>query len=545
VRIVVERAVAVPMRDGVALATDIYRPDGRRCPALLSRTPYGTDLPPLARPAHGMSLVDAGYAVVLQDVRGRGRSEGTFAPFAQEPDDGEDTLAWLCEQPWCDGRIGLLGSSYSGQLQWSLAARRPPGLAAIAPHVADPDVRRWFWRGGALEWGFALWWTLQAHVVPAALRARAGADAAMDLLDRVEELYAGGPDALPAVVHELAPSLRAWTAPRCDDEDAGAPFAEPRASATPALVLAGWHDIFLDGALASFAAAGEAGAPRRLLIGPWSHTVLTGAYPERDYGVRSGMDAADVTGRMRSWFDRWLRDGGEHAGGAEHDGEAPVRYFLMGADAWRDADRWPPAARDERWFLDAGALRTAPPAVAGTRGFAVEPADPVPTQGGQTLMAGTYAARRAGPWDQRRLHDRDDVVTFLSEPLQRPLDVIGTVRLSAFVSSTAREIDVTGKLVDVDPGGRAEHVVDGVRRLSATAGPAGLPALAPGEIREVVIDVGTTATRFRRGHRIGVEIAGSNFPRFDLCPRNGRARTEVHHGPAHPSHLLLPVHRHD
>lgn len=545
-KLIVDRGVPVPMRDGTTLATDVYRRVGHHGPALLSRTPYGADLPPLGRPVHGLRLVEAGYALVLQDVRGRGRSGGTFSPFAQELGDSEDTLAWLVAQGWSDGRVGMLGSSYLGQLQWGLAARAPRGLRAIAPHVAGPDVRRWFWRGGALEWGFALWWTLQAHALPEAHRRAAARRpgpqpaAVVELLDALDSLYAGGPERLPAEIHELVPAARSWMTPGPPADTATMPAVDVRAVSTPTLVVTGWHDIFLSQALAAHVAAAEAGTPSRLVVGPWSHTVWGGAYPDRDYGLSAAMDAEDVTGHHQRWFDRWLRD-------EARDDDAPVRYFLLGADAWCDASRWPVPTTEERWYLHAprdgrgGLLHRAPPASGDRSGWRVDPRDPVPTRGGQTLMAGTYVARDAGPWDQRSVHGRPDVLTFATEPLDRPVDVLGAVRLEAVVTSSSPDVDVTCKLVDVHPDGRVEHLVDGIRRLSSSAGPDGLPALAPGERRRVGVEVGATAARFRAGHRIGIEIGGTNFPRFDLCPRSGEARTELHHDAEPAPHLVLPV----
>lgn len=517
---IAERGVAVPMRDGVALAADVYRPGGGRVPALLQRTPYGTDLPPLGRPANALRLVDAGYAVVIQDVRGRGRSGGRFAPFVQEAADGADTVAWLSAQDWWNGRLGMFGSSYSGYLQWALAERLPDGVHAIAPHVAGPDPRAWFGRDGAREWGFGLWWALAAHGTAEAARRGDGRAAAevWGVLDRLEDAYRRGVGELPAVLDGLVPYARDWI-----EDPRRAPGAVAiDGLAVPTLLIAGWHDIFLEQTLAAYRAGVGGGVPTRLVIGPWSHTVWSGQFPQREYGRYASMEAEDVTRHHLQWFDRWLRGEGEQGEG--------VRFFLIGPDRWEESRSWPPAGvRECRWSLSAADGRLAlGPSARPPEPFSLDlrhdPGNPVPTMAGQTLMAGTYAARRAGPWDLSGLLTRDDVVAFASEPLTAAVEIVGTVRFEATVTAPGGG-DLACSLLDLGPCGKAMHVVDGIRRLDGGATSAA-----------VSVTLGTSAYRVESGHQLVLTVARSNFPRFDLNP--GR-RVGLVGGPS--TALILPT----
>jgi len=515
----VERGVPVPMRDGVNLIADVYRPADDRAPALLQRTPYGADLPPICRPANGLRLVDSGYAVVVQDVRGRGRSEGRFDPFVQEAADGEDTVAWLRGQAWWDGGLGMLGSSYSGYLQWSLAERMPKEVRAIAPHVAGPDPAAWFGRNGAHEWGFGLWWSLAAHAIAEAARDEDGGRAEDEVwatLNSLDGAYRRGPDDLPDVIDRIVRYARGWL--QTPQSVPGAVSLEELN--VPSLLIGGWHDIFLEQTLAAFRTHVRAGAPARLVVGPWSHTVWTGQFPQRDYGRFAAMEAEDITRHHLDWFDRWIRDEGEE--------QAPVRFFMMGTDAWEDAAGWPPpGVREDRWRLawdGAGVLNSA----AGESHLCEVPldaADPVPTLAGQTLMAGTYAARRAGPWDVGELLDRTDVICFATEPLQRALEIVGTVRLEVLVAAPHGG-DLACALLDLGPDGEAMHVLDGILRIDAVA-----------HERMVGVTLGTTAIRVEPLHRLVLTVARSNFPRFDL---NEAGPVVLHLEDDRASNLVLP-----
>lgn len=558
-RIIVEKDVMVAMRDGVRLATDVYRPEGATdAPALLQRTPYDKELSVFRNyTLELMQAVRAGYAVAVQDVRGRYASEGSFDPFAQDGHDGADTVAWLRSQPWCSGAVGMIGASYYGATQWSAAAAAGDALGALAPGWTGADFHDgWAYQGGAFQLGFVLHWVLAFMA--------AGAPGAADrfgelvaAVDGHEAAYAATPLLEAELPGELAPYYRAWLEHPSRDAhwEALAPADRWQRVTAPALLVGGWYDLFLGGTLASWAAlrreGGTAAARRpRMVIGPWAHGNVSGAFPDRAYGLLSHHLATDPTGLHLRWFDRHLRgiDNGI-------DDEPPVRIFVMGADEWRDAEDWPlPGTRPTPFYLRSGGeLSTEAPADEPEDVYTYDPRDPVPTLGGATFLPGLAVSANAGPRDQAPLSARADVLTYVTAPLERDLEVIGPVEVVLFASSSARDTDFTAKLVDVHPDGRAELLTDGILRARYRSSLAAPEPLEPGATYELRIDLVATANVFRAGHRIRLDVSSSNFPRFDRNTNTGGAiaheRLEdavtavnrVHHDAARPSHLVLPL----
>ncbi|MEU8635341.1 CocE/NonD family hydrolase [Amycolatopsis sp. NPDC048633] len=560
----VEVDVPVPMRDGVALATNVWLPDGPGpFSALLIRTPYGKDDAGLygnPKLPDVFALVEAGYAVVAQDVRGTSRSPGTFVPHAHEGPDGLDTLTWLAAQPWCDGAVGMWGGSYMGFAQWQVAPHDVPALRAIAPVMssADPYGAPWRSPGGALSQDAVLTWgTLSALRT---LRRDNGdpADAAA--------LLAGLAD--PRLLHEPLPladrgpvtrSLP-WLGevlghPERDGfwQDVAAIDHGDRIT-VPALHIGGWYDVFIGETVRSYTMmrrhGGSAAARdgQRLLIGPWSHPDGTdlGTYPDRSFGLAGSIKAAGVTEAHLRFFDRWVR-------GRPDPGDTDrVRLFVMGVDQWRDEPDWPlPDTRYVDYFLTGDVLtRDAPPAEA-TDTFRYDPRDPVPSLGGTVLAAASGAY--PGPADQTAVETREDVLCFTTAVLGRPVEVTGHVTLVLHVSSSTPDTDFTGKLVDVHPDGRAILLCEGIQRVRYRESLTEPTLLAPGTLAELTLDLGVTANVFLPGHRIRLEVSSSNFPRYDRNTNTGGtiaadgeddlvvAVNHVHHGPAHPSRLILPL----
>ncbi|MFI9553619.1 CocE/NonD family hydrolase [Nonomuraea endophytica] len=507
-------------RDGVELATTVRLPrTGARHPVLLVRTPYGRD----TVPGPGLRLdverlVEAGYAVVVQDVRGTGESDGEFRVFTGEAEDGHDAVRWAATQPWSDGNVGMFGDSYLGLTQLLAAQERPEGLRAIAPSLTPGSYREIVYEGEVVTLNKILTVCAMTFALDE-LRRRIRSGTAEPVAEAEYLAGLGFPDRFPQRMRELAERLPLSDQPLLNDlmpgyaawmehPDPGAAvwrggtFDYPRIE-VPALVSTGWHDFFRDAAIRHFQ---RLGGSSRLIVGPWTHISHGRDIFGRDYGPAASQEAIDWTGLHLAWFDHWLR-------GSPLDGPA-VRYFVMGADEWRDSPRWPVAARRVPYHLGQGGVLSTTPSH-GTWEFAADPGDPVPTAGGAVMDFTGF-----GPLDQRPLDGRADVLRFASAPLVGDMEVTGRAELVVRMSTTAPTADVTGKLVDVHPDGRAELLTDAVTR--AVGG-------------EVVVDLGWISTVFRAGHRIRVDVAGSNFPKYARNPDKGM--TTIHS----PSYVMLPI----
>ena len=558
------------MRDGVELAADVYRLDRPEpSPALVQRTPYDRSISAFSNlPADVLRLVRDGFAVVIQDTRGRYGSGGSFTPFAAEAEDGADTVAWAAAQPWSTGKVAMFGQSYVGLTQWLAAAEAGDRVSAFTPAFTSPDTHGWLYRGGAFELGFALLWTLM-FLAPADVLRRGTGDAVLaevlDAADSAAELYRHMPLADVPAVAGAAPWYADWLArPGLDEAWSAVSAGERYGDVTaPALVVGGWHDLFLPGTLASYVGMrGQGGSPEardgtRLVVGPWAHGVPGGAFVERSFGVRSSTDGVDLTGMLSGWLGGRLGIG-EPAPGPR------VLLFVMGPDVWREEEDWPlPDTAFTRWYLHSGGrantasghgmLSPEPPGDEPDDSFLYDPRDPVPTVGGATFLPGVWLGANAGPRDQSAVEQREDVLCYTSEPLPRPLEVTGPLRLVLYASSSAPDTDFTGKLVDVAPDGGAELVADGILRGRYRDSRDAPRLREPDELVELEIDLGATAYVFPAGHRIRLDVSSSNFPRFDRNTNTGGsiaaesiedalpARNRVHHRRAHPSHVVLPV----
>jgi putative CocE/NonD family hydrolase len=571
----VEKDVMVAMRDGVELATDAWIPAVTPAPVLLVRLPYGKDLPQLL--AYGLvpnvfALVEAGYAVVYQDCRGTFRSGGEFVPMLNEPADGADTVAWLLDQPWCDGNIGSYGPSYLGFVQWASVSAGAP-VKAIAPAVTTTDyyTAPWYSEGGATSWHTVQSWTTQMAMIETLRQlGRGGGDP--QLLGELLAMMADPQphlEALPPTQQPAVEKVWPWWSellshPARDAWWQGLSVLDRAEQVTvPALHIGGWFDIFVANTARSFtelrARAGtqQAREGQRLIIGPWDHLNATGIYPDRRFGLTADAITQDLTGEHVRFFDRWLRDRS-----GVLDGSAPVKIFVMGIDQWREEQDWPlPGTSYVPYYLHSsgransaagdGELSTQAPEHAAADTFLYDPQRPVPTLGGRVMLPST--ANAAGPVDQRPAEARDDVLCFTSPVLTEPLEVTGHVSLTLYVTSSARDTDFTGKLVDVFPDGRAIFLTDGIIRARYRKSLAEPEPLTPGEPCQLRLDLSVTSNVFLPGHRIRLEVSSSNFPRFDRNTNTGGiigsepadqatvAVNRVLHGPGHPSQLILPV----
>jgi putative CocE/NonD family hydrolase len=571
--VIVDRDVWIPMRDGVRLQADVWRPaEEGAYPILLQRTPYNrADSFAVVYNAgiEPLRAVNEGFVVVIQDTRGRFGSEGTFVPFFTEADDGFDTIEWLAAQPYSNGRVGMYGASYYAATQLLAATKNPPALRAIAPQQTASDYHdNWIYQGGAMQLGFALYWAL--GLAGAEVQRRRATGENVDALAAALQPFSDDPwsafltrplrglDALS----ELVPAWDDWLAhPRKDEYWSAISISEHFATIDlPALHMGGWFDLLLPGTLANYRGLSSRpdAAEQRLIIGPWAHAVAYDALGEVDYGGAASAAALDLTRIQLDWFSGFLKPD------AAPTAVAPVRVFMMGANEWRDETAWPPArARARRLYLGTssakdddfvGTLGVEPaagdlaPAV-----FSFDPADPVPTVGGATLLPGMYVGLHAGQRDQRAVEARADVPSYTTVPLADDLEICGPVSVTLWATTDALDTDWTAKLVDVYPDGRALNICDGIIRARYAHGTEREELLAPGVPTEFRIDLGATAITIFAGHSLRLEVSSSNFPRFDVNPNHGGdiasatdadlvvARQHVFHGAAHPSYLELSV----
>jgi putative CocE/NonD family hydrolase len=566
--ITIDVDVPATMRDGTVLRTNVYRPTGAgRWPVLLDRTADPKDGP-------GIGVLDPeqtarrGYVVIVQNVRGRFKSEGEWYPLQNEAEDGFDTIAWAAGLPYADGQVGMVGWSYDGFTQWSAATQRPAALKAMVPFMAPADCLDGVaFRGGAFELGLLAAYELAMGFDVLVRRHRdepAALEEAVRALNlEVEDLGTLGYRSLPLAQfaplrrHDLGRAFFSYVAAPLDR---AASIWEPRIFVgkhdrirIPTFNVGGWYDLFPGGTLANFQAMRAQGTPSKLIIGPWTHSTRNGpVVGELDFGVGSQLPAIDRGTGFRDlqvrWFDHWLKgmDTGMMA-------EPPINLFVMGANVWRDEEEWPLArAVSTCYYLrESGRLSAAaPPAAEPPDRYQYDPADPVPTVGGPHGGAVGYPA---GPVDQRPIESRADVLVYTTLPLDRDTEVTGPIWVHLWATSSAPDTDFVARLVDVYPDGRSINLTDGIVRARYRDSPMGGPAslIEPGRLYEYAIDLWATSNVFKAGHRIGLQVTSSCFPRWDRNPNTGLAfgadaelrvaHQEILHDQAHPSHVRLPL----
>lgn len=503
----------VPMGDGTLLATDVYLPSSSddSWPVLLIRTPYGR--------GENESLFDFSedYALVIQDVRGRYDSEGDYHPFVDdgwgEKQDGYDTVAWILDQPWCNGKIGTYGASADGITQELLAGSAPPGLTCQFIRFAPTDLySQIVFQGGAF-------------------------------LDALVTGWLEGQDASGWVeTFKQHPSYDSfWELGN----------VEPRAAliSAPSVHVGGWYDMALKGSINGFLTRqsegiGPARENQRLLIGPWTHGgINTTIQGELEFPAVSILDQKRLFER---WIDYWLRD--RDTGIMD---TLPVVYYVMNEapdQEWREAQTWPPfTAAPTPYYLLPGNLLAPGEAAGGdvSSTYVFDPENPVPTRGGLNLTID------AGPYDQSSLESRPDVLLFSTAPLEQSLEVTGDLKVILYVSSDAVDTDFTAKLTDVYPDGRSMLIADGIIRARYRNSLSRPELMTPGIIYPIEIDLWATSIIINTGHRIRLAVSSSNYPRFDVNPNSGgdtfdketmiKATNTIYYNRTYPSHILLPV----
>jgi putative CocE/NonD family hydrolase len=552
VEILLQKNVPAEMRDGTTLMSNVYRPTGGDSyPVLLTRLPYGKDLPSDASVLNPVRAAEAGYIVVVQDVRGRYSSEGKFVPFVAEYEDGYDTVEWAAKLPGSNGSVGMYGLSYFGKTQWHAAVMRPPSLKSMVPGLTwGNHLNGVQMRGGVQEIGLMQYWAQTALTLDLLFRKYAGdretiGEKLPEVIQTIDTLLAGGGyDVLPLTElpnpDELVPFVEGGF--RRDVHHADWDYLNIEGKYenvnAPTFHIGGWYDCFIGETLRQYGAMKERSREARtrqphLLVGPWTHGDFGSTFGELDFGIGSSgifLDyRGDLTDAHLRWFDATMK---EDDGALEST--PPVKVFVMGENRWRGYLDWPPpGSREEEWHLRSGGSLHRGPGGAGDEParYDYDPEDPVPTVGGPVLMAAIHGS---GPRDQRSIEARPDVLLYTSPTLESPLTVLGSVYVTLFAASSAPDTDFVARLIDVYPDGRAICVADGILRASAresypAAGvvtPVAPSPIEPGEIYEYVIDLWATGIAFLPGHRIRVEITSSSHPRWERNLNTGESTLE-------------------
>ena len=585
--ITIQKDVPATMRDGTTLYANVYRPGGEAgtgtYPVLLTRLPYGKDLPLGTGYVNPVKLAEHGYIVVVQDVRGRFASEGEWNPSVYEFEDGYDTVEWAAGLPGSDGRVGMYGASYFGMTQWQAAVTQPPALKSLVPGITYGNYLNGAqFRGGVRELGLRFYWS-EAILAPDTLvrryrespeELRKQLPALVGVIDRIPEEYDTLPledlpdpgGAVPYMFSALDYNVDAgvWNYLNIDGR-----YDKVE---VPTFHIGGWYDIFIGETLRQYAAMKEQAAREgftspRLLVGPWSHGRFESTVGELDFGFAASGLFLNYKGDLADYHLRWFEatvKGNE----AALEGQAPVEVFVMGENRWRAYEEWPvPGSREERWYFrsDGGAntragdgnlSREEPASGEPEDTYNYDPENPVPTLGGALLMPAVY---RPGARDQGPNEDRPDVLCYTSDTLESGYTVLGAVHATLYAASSAPDTDFVVRLVDVYPDGRAIGVADGIIRASARESypapgviqPTEPSLIEPERVYGYAVDLWATGITFLPGHRIRVEVTSSSFPRWDRNLNTGEdtahssraevARQRILHDADHPSHITLTV----
>lgn len=515
------------MRDGTKLAANVFLPEGKGpWPVILTRTPYLKDGPMYASPAGAKRFTDAGYAYVVQDVRGKGHSGGFYEAFAPDIEDGYDSVEAIAREPWSNGKLGITGGSAMGITSNLAAAAQPPHLKAAFIIVAPNETIRTSFLGGVPQDKDLVGWLKAQGTAPDVIARKQNGSTRNLMSDRV----AGGPSKDIQYI-----SIPIWN-------------------------VGGWYDIFNTGSVENFVTLQNHGAKgargnQRLTMGPFGHGSLSGdlAYPGEDnlmsiLGGKEGRQSNDIR-----WFDYWLK--GVDNGVMD---EPPVDAFVMASarkgavspkNHWEHLANWPPAYRQTRLYLtpDLTLSKAAPEAETAKVSYRFDPANPVKTYGGANL---TFDR---GPEDQRQVGNRQDYLRFQTPVLDHDVTVAGPVSVELYGATDGQDTDFEAKLVDVYPDGYEALVLDAPIRTRYRHGrmPDDVQMMTPNAPEKLVIDLWNTALTFEKGHRIALHVTSSNAPRFVVNHNNGDTPTDpkpprvatnsVYFDKDHPSALVLPV----
>jgi putative CocE/NonD family hydrolase len=590
----------ITLRDGIRLATDIYLPTDSTgpWPVVIERTPYDKRKPSrsekqldglhISREAMAARFTARGFVAVFQDCRGRYASGGVFTKYTSEGEDGFDTLAWIVEQPWCNGRIGSMGLSYAAHTQLAMACLHPPGLSSMVldsggfSNAFQCGIRQ----GGAFELKQATWAWRQAKESPAAL-ADPQVRAALEQED-IHQWFSrmpwqAGHSPIRHVPEYEAYLLEQWAQGSFTDY-----WRKPGIYAEghydnlpdiPVLFMSSWYDAYVSSTLANYHAFNRHNrSPQHLIMGPWLHGDRNISHSgDAEFGAAANFDgnvARTWLDCRLDWFERSLKDQS-----LAPETTAPVQVFLMGGGdggkddngrlqhggRWLRSSQWPlPGSQPFNLYLnDQRQLSEDTPSARESKlSYHADPDHPVPTIGGAltsgapVFVGGAFDQRERADFfgttaDDRPLAERADVLSFETAPLKEDLIVAGPLSIELWVESDGLDTDFTAKLVDVYPDGYAMNITDGIVRCRYRDSWENPQALVPGQRVKVVIEPFATCNLFKRGHRLRLDIASSNFPHFDVNPNSGEAEGQatckrlatntVHMSADFASHLVLTI----
>jgi putative CocE/NonD family hydrolase len=590
---VLEQDVMVPMRDGVRLATDIYRPvkDGQplneALPVILSRLPYNKQ----GSKSMGEYYATHGYVFVAQDTRGRYNSEGVWHMLTDDGPDGVDCAAWIGQQAWCDGKIGMIGTSYFGGTQHAMALAGAPELKTVIPVDAMSNLGRQSLRNaGAFELRFWNWIFLNAGNGSRAAQDSGTAEILKELAGQRLTYLDNLPTRRSMTPLKLAPEYEDWLISAMEHGSNDEFWAQnnivdapEKYKDIPVYLVSGWYDSWSGNNTANFMALSPViKGPVYMIMGPWIHGQQAAyAHGQVTFGKHAAI--TDQWAWRQEWYDHWLK-GIDNSVGKADPYKTTVRIFVMGTGDggkdnqgrlqhggfWRNEHEWPLARTEYTSFYlrdDGGLSQTKPQQQSSTTQFQFNPQNPVPTIGGNIssnndiLLQGAWN-QRGGPhvWNFQQpipITARNDVLVFQSEPLEQDLEVTGEIEVRLFASSSAIDTDFTAKLIDVYPpsgdwpGGFDLNIGDGIVRGRFRESLKTEVFMKPGEAYEFTIKLYPTSNVFKKGHRIRVDVSSSNFPRFDVNPNTGEplnrhrltkvAEQTIYHDVSRPSRIVLPV----
>jgi putative CocE/NonD family hydrolase len=589
---VIDQKVMMPMRDGIRLCTDIYRPKtDEPVPIIFSRTPYnfnswGDGERKTWTAERALKAVERGYAYLVQNERGRYFSEGEWDILGVPLTDGYDAFSWMKDQPWSNGKIGTMGCSSTAEWQMAVAALDHPAHAAMVPmgygagvgRVGDINEQGNWYRGGAQQMLFTAWLYGVEHDK---FKPRIPAGATQEDLIRISRFYDLAPenpkvDMSEALAHlpvsDILKNINGKTEiydkmilrkPNDPDWYKGGLYHDDMGFGVPSFWFCSWYDVSITPNLYLFNHVRnnikdkEVADNQYLVIAPTLHCAYWRATENTIVGERSVGDATlNYDEQIYGWFDMWLK-------GEKNDFKEKtprVQYFTMGSNKWQSAEQWPPAAAEMKtFFLNSngkanslygdGKLSSSPNKKDLPDAYTYDPMNPVPSYGGNVCCTGN--AIKGGAFDQQQMETRHDILVYTSEPLEEGIEVTGFIESTLYVSSDAKDTDFTIKLIDVYPDGRAYNLDETIQRARYREGQDKEVFMEKGEIYKIDMTPMATSNYFEKGHRIRIEVSSSNFPRFTRNLNTGGnnfdekegvvAHNKIHHSEKYPSQIQIPI----